>query len=91
MKKYLPFIIIAVIAIAGIGYALTRDKGNSKNAENGGISSNEKPANKYSDACKVFSKEDLAVAFGGTYGEGEEGVAVNTATPGSDNYDDLLS
>ncbi|MFO0971367.1 MAG: hypothetical protein U0520_03425 [Candidatus Saccharimonadales bacterium] len=89
MKKYLPFIIIAVIAIAGIGYALTRDKGNSKSAENGGISSNEKSANKYSDACKVFTTEDLAVALGGTYAEGEEGIAANTAAPGSDNYDDL--
>lgn len=89
MKKYLPFIIVTVVIIAGAGYILNQKKDGSNDPTNAEVTNSEESARKYGDACKVFAKESLAAALGGTYGEGEEGVAVSTATPGSDNYEDL--
>lgn len=90
MKKYLPYIIIAVVVLAGvITFLLLQNKGTGDQAK-GAANESSKAANKYTDACKLFTKEDLGEALGGTFGDGEEEYASSTAAPGSSDYEELI-
>ncbi len=96
MKK--PVIIgvsaVVVIAVVGVGaFLLTQNKSNDTVANNtsetrAGQNTSDSLAKKYTDACDIFTKEELSAAFGGrTYGDGEEGIAFTTASPGTADYD----
>ncbi|TXG76810.1 hypothetical protein E6P97_02775 [Patescibacteria group bacterium] len=93
MKKYLPYIVIALVLIGGVGAYVITNKGDDTKSESTGSSktadASDNAAKKYSDACTLFTREDIGAALGGTYGEGEEEYEPSTASPGSDNYDDL--
>ncbi len=92
MKKYIPFIVIAVVVLGGLGvYFLAQKKDTAKNdvSATNSKDENQEAALKYKDACKLFSREDLAATFGGTFGEGEEEYAPSTATPGTPDYEEL--
>lgn len=91
MKKYVPYIVVAVVVIGGGGaYFLTKDKSTNNSADNAAVSSSKETASlKYADACKLFTPEELGSALGGTYGEGQEEYAPSTATPGSDDFEEL--
>lgn len=91
MKQYLPYIIGVLVVLGGIGvYLTTRD---TKTSESGGQTSTQEnnskktAALKYKDACKLFTREQIGAALGGTFSEGEEGIANTTATPGTPEYD----
>lgn len=94
MKKFLPYIIIAVVVLGGVGaYALiqSQNKDGTAGQTNGTNDSNSDtvPAKKYADACDVFTSEQLGAALGGTFMTGEEGIAPTTATPGTDDFEEL--
>lgn len=92
MKKFLPYIIIAVVVLGGAATYLLLKQGSTKNEQDNSVAAqtdSQTPAKKYSDACKVFTKEDLAAALGGAYGEGEEEYAASSVSPGSPDYDEL--
>ena len=93
MKKFIPYIIAAVVVLGGAGVWLAVKGNGNKESDNVASTSSKSDtkevARKYSDACKVFSKEDLASALGGTYGDGEEEYAASSASPGSDDYEEL--
>jgi hypothetical protein len=82
---------IAAIVIIGAGVFFLNQNKSEDTANNASTktskTSTESPAKKYTDACKVFTKEDLNTALGRTYGDGEEGIAFTTATPGTPDYD----
>ncbi len=94
MNKKLVIIVIAVIIVVGGASAyllVQKNAGDSKTADT--TKSEDTTANgdvkKYSDACKIFTKAEIAAALGGTYGDGEEEYVASTVSPGSDNYEDL--
>lgn len=95
-KKMVLVIVSAVVILGGVGvYLLINNSNSDKTPSNNGDSSKstDKDAavsKKYSDACTVFTKEAISAALGGTYGDGKEGIAISTGTPGSDNYEDLM-
>lgn len=82
MKKFLPLIIGVVVVLGGVGaYLLTKGTDGDKKADSTVTGSSDKTNDnaKYSDACKIFSKEDLAAALGGTYGDGQEDISVRSS------------
>ncbi len=93
MKKYLPYIIGAVVLLGGVGtYAIIQSQNSGKQANdsaNSNSSDSKTAAKKYSDACTLFTKQELGDALGGTFGDGEEEYAPSSASPGSDNYEEL--
>ena len=90
-KNAIIAIVVAIVVIGGgIGaYMLMgKDKNSSNNTDNSSkIAGNTTPAKKYTDACKLFTREQMDKALGGTFGEGEEGISFTTATPGTSDYD----
>lgn len=93
MNKKLVIIVIAVIVVLGgaSAYLLTQKNASDNKSDDTTKTSDtaDSDAKKYNDACKIFTKEEIAAALGGTYGDGEEEYAPSTASPGSDNYEDL--
>jgi len=93
VKKYLPYIIGAVVVLGGVGaYAIIQSQNNGKQASdsaNSNAGDGKTIAKKYSDACTLFTKQQLSDALGGTFGDGEEEYAASSASPGSDNYEEL--
>ena len=92
-KKLIIIIAAVVVVLGGVGaYALLQKK-DSKTASDDSSkttgSSDTANSKKYSDACKVFTKQTLATVLGGTYGDGEEEYAPSSVSPGSPNYEDL--
>jgi hypothetical protein len=83
VKKLVPFIITLLVVAGGVGvYLLTKKDDSSKNSTDSSISSNSNQnntVNKYGDACKVFTKEAVAAAFGGTFGEAEQDISVSSS------------
>lgn len=96
MKKYLPYIIAVVVILGGVGAWLALS-GNKKtdtpttdtNTSTADTKESGKIAKKYTDACKLFTPEELGTAIGGTFGAGEEDIATNAGTPGTPNYEEL--
>ncbi len=97
MKKiYIYIIVAAVVVVGGVAVFLIGQKNKSNDTMATQTESNQPDnqtaaANNYSDACKLFTKEQLAAALGGTYGDAEELPGVSTGTPGTDDYDKLRS
>ncbi len=83
MKKFVPYIIALVVVAGGAGiYLLTQKDDSSNNSSENSTTSNDtqtSTANKHSDACKVFTKEQIAAALGGTFGDGEQDVSVRSS------------
>lgn len=83
MKKVVPFIIALLVISGGYGAFLLAKKDESPTDSNrNSTASEDKQAsatNKYSDACKVFTKEAVATAFGGTFGEAEQDISVSSS------------
>ena len=93
VKKYLPYIIGAVVVLGGVGtYAIIQSQNNGKQASdsaNNSTGDSKTVAKKYSDACALFTKRELSDALGGTFGNGEEEYAPSSVSPGSPNYEEL--
>lgn len=89
-------VIVGIIAVAIIGAGVFYLTNNNKDTENNTTKSTDSSQNsqktdaetkKFADACKVFTKEEIGVALGGTFSDGEEGISHTTATPGTPDYD----
>ncbi len=92
MKKYIPYIIAAIVVVGGVGAYIASNNKDAKKSDNQVAKDNSSEATlsfKYKDACKLFTPEQISSALGGTFGPGEEDIAVNTAMPGSANYEKL--
>lgn len=96
MKKYLPYIIAAVVLLGGAGayLALSGNKNTDKQTAESQKSTSEnkdngKIAKKYTDACKLLTPDEIGTALGGTFGNGEEDIATNAGTPGTPHYEEL--
>lgn len=92
MKKYLPYIIIAVVVLGGVGvWFAVKDNGNKESDSTATASKDDgkEVAKRHTDACKVFTSGDIATVFGGTFGEGEEEYVSSSGTPGTPEYEDL--
>ncbi len=90
MSKNLIIAIIAAVIVVGGGvgaYMLTKDDGSKETDNSSKTADATTPAKKYTDACTLLSVEAIGAALGGTFGEGEEGIAFTTATPGTPDYD----
>lgn len=92
MSKNAIIAIVAAIIVIGGGIGayifMGKDKDGGNTADNSSkVADNTTPAKKYTDACKLFSREQMDTALGGTFGGGEEGISFTTATPGTPDYD----
>ncbi len=90
VKKYLPYIIGIVVILGSIGvYIALQGQNHTSNppADSSDSSKETASAKKYTNACKLFTKQDLNDTLGGTFGDGEEDIAFSTATPGTPDYD----
>lgn len=89
MKKFVPYIIGIVVVLGGVGAYLAIQNQNKNKDGQASTSTNandSSTAKKFTDACKVFTPEQLGAVFGGTFGAGEEDIAFSTATPGTPDY-----
>lgn len=93
MKRYLPYIIGAIVLLGGAGaYFIVQAQNNTTKQTDDSSASTEDVASttkKYSDACKLFSKAEIGAALGGTYSDGEDEYVPSTVSPGSPNYEEL--
>ncbi len=92
VKKFIPYIVAVIVVLGGAGvwFAVTNSsKKSTDNASTASADDSKQVARKYSDACKVFTKEELTSALGGTYGDGEGEETPSSGTPGTDDYDEL--
>ncbi len=91
MKKYIPYIIGAVVVLGGIGafVVMQNNNTNKSNSSSTTTTETESLSFKYKDACKLFTQEQIGAALGGTFGAGEEDIATNAGTPGTPNYEKL--
>ncbi len=93
-KAIITAIIAVVVIGGGIFYFTNKDKktdtsSNSADTSQSTQTADNTVAKKFTDACQVFTKEEISAALGGTFGDGEAGIATSTGTPGSDDLDDL--
>lgn len=83
-------IVLVVLIGAGATYILTQKHPTSnKSDDSSTVATADAPSKKFSDACKVFTQEQIATAFGGAFGAGEEESATTSVSASSPKYDDL--
>lgn len=92
MKKFIPYVVAVVVVLGGAGIWFAVANGSKKDTGDTSATStstSKEVARKYSDACTVFTKEEIATALGGTYSAGEGEETPSSGTPGTDDYDKL--
>lgn len=92
MSKKTLYIVIAVVVVvlggvAAYAFINNNNKTEIKDSDTSKTETKDAAvAKKYTDACKLFTKDEIGAALGGTFGDGEEEIAFSTATPGTPEY-----